>query len=145
MRNGHRLEQSNSVKEGANEKESQAQRMLCKAADNHCFMSFFCATHQFLLSWLEKLYWKWVHPLLIKMNLLQAFTHRTNGHSGQRGRLFSSHHGQHTAGFREEGIFLTFTSAEVKAQLDFPLSTAALTTKHVRNIVVCSFYEMMEV
>lgn len=93
----------------------------------------------------RRLYWKWVHPLLIKMNLLQAFTHRTNDHSGQRGRLFSSHHGQHTAGLREEGIFLTFTSAEGKAQLDFPLSTAALTTKHVRNIVVCSFCETMGV
>ena len=27
--------------------------MLCEVADNHCFMPFFCATHHFLLSWME--------------------------------------------------------------------------------------------
>lgn len=64
MGNGHRSEQRNSVKGGANEKVSRAQRMLCEAADSHSFMSFFCATHRFLLSWLE-------------MNLLEVGTPTT--------------------------------------------------------------------
>lgn len=34
-------------------KKSRAQRPLCEAADNHRFMPFLCATHQFLLSCLE--------------------------------------------------------------------------------------------
>lgn len=41
-------EKKKSVKEGANEKESRAQGTLGAAGDHH-FMSFFCATHQFLL------------------------------------------------------------------------------------------------
>lgn len=49
MGSGHGPEQRNSVKEGANEKERRAQGTLCEAADDHRFMSFFCATHQFLL------------------------------------------------------------------------------------------------
>lgn len=44
---GHGAEQKNSVNEGANEKESRAQGTL--GATDRRFMSFFCATHQFLL------------------------------------------------------------------------------------------------
>lgn len=73
------------------------------------------------------------------MNLLQAFTYRTNGHSGQ-GEGFPAAITGNTAGLREEGIFLTFTSAEGKAQLDCPLSTAPL-RPNVNVIVVCSFCE----
>lgn len=136
MRNGHRSEQRNSVKEGANEKVSRAQRTLCEAADSHSFMSFLCATHKFLLSWLE-------------MNLLEVGTPTarkkwiyyrvvptaTNGHSGQRGKA-SQQPSRATAqrGSGRTGSLLTFTSAEGKAQLDSHLWTAKFTLKHGRNI-----------
>lgn len=143
MRNGHRLKQSKSVKEGANERESQAQRTLCEAADSHCFMSFFCATHQFLLSWLEMTLLEMGTPTSHKNEFITGFylPHQ------QPQRLVGKARGQGTAGPREERIFLTFASAVGKAQLVCPLSTAALTTKHARNediTVVCSFCEMME-
>lgn len=96
MRNGHRLEQSNSMKEGANEKEGQAQRTLCEAAANHCFMSFFWATHQFLLSWLEMTLLEAGTPTSHKDEFITGFylPHQRPQWSG--GRLSSSQHGQHS-------------------------------------------------
>lgn len=73
MRNGRRSEQSESVKEGANEKESQAQRRLCQAADNHSFMSLFCATHQFLLPCLEMILLEAATPTSHKNEFITGF------------------------------------------------------------------------
>lgn len=73
MRNGRRSEQSESVKEGANEKESQAQRRLCEAADNHSFMSLFCATHQFLLPCLEMILLEAATPTSHKNEFITGF------------------------------------------------------------------------
>lgn len=112
MRNGHRVEQRNSLKEGANEKESRAQGTLCEAADNHRFMSFLCATHQFLLSCLEITLLEvgtptshknefitgvYLPPQWPRWSAEKAFQQHTQQRSGRRG---------------------SFTAAKGKAQLD---------------------------
>lgn len=145
MRNGHRLKQSKSVREGANERKIHAQRALCEAADNHCFMSFFCATHQFLLSWLEMTLLEVGTPTSHKNEFITGFYLPHQQPQWLVGKAFQQ---PSWAGLREERNFLTFTSAGGKAQLDCPLSAAVWTTKHVRNVeitVVCSFCEMVEV
>lgn len=136
-RNSHRLEQSNSVKEGANEKESRAQWRLCEAADNHCFMSLFCATHQFLLSWLEMTLLEVGTPTSHKNEFITAFYLPHQRPQRSAGKAFQqpsrAAHSRALGGGHLPDIYI-FT--EGKAQSNLPLSTAAFKRKHVRNTSV---------